>query len=477
MRRHHAPAVAALAALASLLILTGCRRDDPRSLGLELLPADDGPCVAVRFLLEVGSAFDPPGKEGLCRLAWTLLADGGSRSRSSGQIAEALAPFGTELRLEVGREASGFSAIVLREDLDAFYAVLREMLLEPGFREIDFERLKEAQIGLLREFLAGGREDQLAGEILAGMIHEGMAGSHPAEGWLDSVSSITLDEVRDFHREHFVRGNIIIGLAGGYPAGFPDRIREDFLSLPATFTPKLPARAARRLTESRALLVERPGKPAAVAFGLPLPLTPADDDFHALQIAAIYLAESDTDAAVGALAPGLESPDGFDLPVRRRAFSLVFRSAQGLESADLAGRAAAHIRALAEEGLTQERFAQIRDGLLRSLGLRGRSVADRLARRMAARALGQEDALAAAAHILPGLSAEDVRNAVRRHLPLDRFCFAVVSSDAAAWSAALASGGGALRLRPEVLRVLPAAEWIRAGEAAAVDGGKPDRLE
>ncbi len=477
MRFRRARALVGLAVLAALLSPSGCRRDDPKALGIELLPVEDSPYVAVRVVLEVGSAFDPPGKEGLCRLALSLMADGGSRTRTSAQAAAALAGLGTDLRFEVGREASAFSATVLRQDLDAFYTILRELLLEPGMRESDFERLKEAQLGLLREAPAGGRDDGLAAAVLAGMMREGLAGPHPAAGSIDTVSSITLDEAVDFRREHFVRGNVTIGLAGGYPAAFPGRVREDFLALPAAFTPRLPLRAPRLPDESRALLIERPGREAAAAIGRPVPLTPADEGYQALAIAAADLAgwEPGTEASVGAPAAGLEAQTGSRPPSRLNVFSLSFRSAGQGQALDKLGRIVARIRFLAEEGLPPERFTLLRDGLLRSLGLRGGTLADRLARRMAARAAGGEDDLEAAARILPGLSANDVRDAVGKHLPADRLFIAFVSGRADAARDALAAGP--LRLRADAAPDVSAAEWFRIGAAAPIDAAKADRVE
>lgn len=477
MKTRFATALVGLAAAASLLVLAGCRRTDPKALDLELLPADDGPYIAVRVLLEVGSAFDPPGKEGLCRLTWSLLADGGTRSRTSGQIAAALAPFGGTPALEVGREASALSMTVLREDWDAFYPVLREMLLEPGLREEDFARLKDAQAGLLSEALTGGREERLAGEILAGMLDGDPGGSRPAAGSLDSVASITLDEVRDFHREHFVRGNLTIGLAGAYPAGLPERIRRDFGDLSPAFTPKLPDGTARRPRGPRALLADLPGGSPAIALGWPLLLSPADEDFHALSLAAARLAGSDAEAVVGRPASGLESGLAAGPPVRRPCFSLIVRASPETEAADLIRRSLGGIRELADEKMDEERFALVRDGLLASIGLRGGSLAERLSRRLAARALDGEEALDAASRILPGLTADDVRDAVRRHLRPGGLRLAVVAGEAGAWPDALAAGSGPFQPRPEALRVLAAADWIRSGEAPPVDAAKPDRLQ
>ncbi len=277
--------------LALALALPACRRDDPKALGLELLPVDGSPFVALRVQLEVGSAFDPPGKEGLCRLAWTLLQTGGSRTRGAGDLASALAPTGAAIRLQVDREASAFSALVKAADLEAFYPVFREALLEPGFREDDFEQVKTAQLGSLRELAAGGQDDALAENVLKLMIDGGGPRSHPASGWEESLGSITLDEAHAFYAEHFVRGNVTIGLAGGFPAGFAERMEKDFARLSPTFTPRLVPAPPPAHDGIEAVLAERPGSAAAIALAVPVPITRADDDLFALWVAAAHLGE------------------------------------------------------------------------------------------------------------------------------------------------------------------------------------------
>ncbi|MDD8026296.1 MAG: insulinase family protein [Acidobacteriota bacterium] len=496
-------AVLALALLGSILAGPGCRRDDPKALGFELLPSDEGPFVAIRLLVEVGSAFDPPGKEGLCRLAWSVLAGGGSRVRSAAEIAAALAPLGTEIRLDVGKEASAFSATVRREDLDALYAVLRETLLDPGFREGDFERLKAEQIDGLRESLAGGRDERLAGDILGGMIHAGQPYGRAEAGTLVSAGSITLDEVRDFYREHFVRGNLTFGLAGSYPAGFPDRIRKDFLALPASFTPRLVPQAPGRPRGIEAVLAERPAETSAVILGVPISATPDDDDFFALWIAAAHLGEPGLasarmvqamrddrglgrggTAAAESFCPGLEGLSSPGLPLRFQYFTVRFHPVNDAAAPFLVRWAVRELGLMAEEGLTEERFVLIREHLIHSLGLRGRSLGDRLARRMEARALGRADLLDEAARILPRLSVGDIRAAVRKYLSPNALFLAAVTKDAVAFRDALTAAtapperpGNAgldtsaedeavraypLLLRPDGVRIISAEEWIRA---------------
>ena len=69
-------------------------------------------------------------------------------------------------------------------------------------------------------------------DLLFWMAYEGTPYQHPPEGYVESVRSITLEDVRTFYRDHYVRGNVSVGIGGGYPAGFPGRVRTDIDALP-----------------------------------------------------------------------------------------------------------------------------------------------------------------------------------------------------------------------------------------------------
>ncbi|MFY9611846.1 MAG: hypothetical protein WAU45_24935, partial [Blastocatellia bacterium] len=59
-----------------------------------LLP-NSSPLVSFRLLFNVGSASDPKGKEGVAALTAAMISDGGSRTMSYEQIAQAMYPMAT----------------------------------------------------------------------------------------------------------------------------------------------------------------------------------------------------------------------------------------------------------------------------------------------------------------------------------------------------------------------------------------------
>ena len=48
-----------------------------------------------------------------------------------------------------------------------------------------------------------------------------------------ALQKMTLADFQGFYRAHYTQANLIIGIAGGYPAEFAERVKSDFSALPA----------------------------------------------------------------------------------------------------------------------------------------------------------------------------------------------------------------------------------------------------
>jgi zinc protease len=84
---------------------------------------------------------------------------------------------------------------------------------------------------------------------------------------------------------------VVVGVGGGYPAGFAERVRRDMDSLPdgdaAAFAPPAPVSPS----GIKVLLVEKQTDASAISLGFPIPVLRNDPDFVPLLIANSYLGE------------------------------------------------------------------------------------------------------------------------------------------------------------------------------------------
>ena len=97
--------------------------------------------------------------------------------------------------------------------------------------------------------------------------------------------------MRALYRANYTQGNLVVGLAGGYPASFPARVKSDFAKLPAGtptpnnfFTPKLES-------GTHIEIIKRDTRSTAISLGFPINVTRADKDWPALAVVASYLGQ------------------------------------------------------------------------------------------------------------------------------------------------------------------------------------------
>src|SRR5436305_1687749 len=106
------------------------------------LPAKS-PLVSFRVVFLAGSAADPADKPGLAYLTAMMLANGGSKALTYKQISDALYPMAASVDADVDKEMVTYSGSTHADNLQPYYKLLRGMLLEPGWREDDFARVKQ----------------------------------------------------------------------------------------------------------------------------------------------------------------------------------------------------------------------------------------------------------------------------------------------------------------------------------------------
>ena len=259
---------------------------------LVTLPEAGSPFIAFNIWVRAGSQDDPAGKEGLAALTAELLADGSTTARSYTRIIEDLYPLAAGYGAGVDKEMTTFNGRIHRDNLEEYYEIFRQAILSPAFDAEDFERVKAQTLNQLERGRRYSRDEELSKELLFWMAYRGTPYEHPTDGYVQSVRSITLQDVRDFYRRHYTRDNIVVGVGGGYPAGFPERVRRDFDDvLPPGAPPRVPSPEPRRPDGVKVLIVEKATDATAISFGFPIDILRGDAEFTALMAANSWFGE------------------------------------------------------------------------------------------------------------------------------------------------------------------------------------------
>ena len=107
--------------------------------------AGKSPVITLRVVFTTGAAADPADTSGLAHLTAAMLAGGGTKDLTYKQIVDAMFPMASSVTAQTDQEMTTFIGATHVDNLDAYYKLFRSMLLEPGWREDDFKRLKDDQ--------------------------------------------------------------------------------------------------------------------------------------------------------------------------------------------------------------------------------------------------------------------------------------------------------------------------------------------
>lgn len=420
----------------------------------------DAALVDVRITFQTGAAFDPPGKTGLAQLSASMLAHGGSARRSYAELQQAFHPIASGLSVQVDKELVTFTATVHRDNLDTWHALVREMLLEPGLREDDFQRLKQQQVNAIRTTLRGNNDEELAKEALYEMVY---GAGHPygrlSLGHASQVESITLEDVRAFIARRFTNGNVGLGLAGGYGESFKQGLLRDLDRLPEGGPGMLAVPAVEPAAQRAARVIEKPTPGVAVSFGWPIELKRGDDDWIALWLVRSWLGEHRNSS--GRLYQRIREERGMNYgsyayieyfpagmfrmqpepgyPRRNDLFQVWLRPLRDNNDALFATRAALwELDRLVERGLSEEQFEASRGFLRKFVAILTSTSATRLGYATDSEWYGTPDFIDYVRQGLDRLTLEQVNEAIRRHIHTDAAQFVFVTRDGDGLAQALA---------------------------------------
>ncbi len=417
-----------------------------------ILQSPGNPLVCFRFVLHAGSVLDPPGREGLAALTALMLSEGGTEELSLTEVMEALYPMAAPFSSQPGKDVTTFLGRAHRDHLEAYYAVFRDRIQKPRFDPKDFERNKNDLLNYLTKSLPSADDEELGKTSLEWELYAKHPYRHPVEGTVAGVRSLTLDDVKDFYREHYTIENLQIGIAGDLPAGFADRVVEDFRkSLPSRKSEATPFPSPVTGRGLEVTVVEKPTAAAtAISLGFPLAVSRGDEDFYPLLVANTFLGDHRT--FNGVLMNELRAKRGLNygdysyveafrqdggstfalpnVPRRQQFFSIWIRPVAP-ENAHFALRGAIfYLRRLVDRGMTAEEFQAMREYLGSYSKLWVQSLDRRLGYQLDSRFYGTEFYIDEIEKRLEAMTVDDVNRAVKKHLDRWDFRVAIVAGNA-----------------------------------------------
>jgi zinc protease len=177
------------------------------------------------------------------------------------------------------------------DNLAKYYALIREMLLKPGFREDDFKRVKTDAINYLKVSLREGNDEELGKEHLYNVLYALHPYGHHNAGAISALEKLTVADVRQFYSSNYTQAKLWFGISGGYPEAFLDQVRKDFSTLP-TGVPDLERFKGPELDPGMHIdIVKRDTRSTAFSMGFPISVTRGHPDYVALKLVQSYFGQ------------------------------------------------------------------------------------------------------------------------------------------------------------------------------------------
>jgi zinc protease len=280
--------------MTAMILVAPALKATPPSISqddLVLLPVKNDPTVSFRIWFKVGSQNDPKGKEGLASLTASMLTDASTKNNTYEQVLDKLYPLAASYSASTSVEMTVISGRTHKDNLKAYYPLLLDAILRPAFTPEDLERIRSQVLNHLENTLRYASDEDLGKAVLYGDLFAGSGYGHLTEGLVQSVKSITLDDIRSFYSKYYTSGNLVIGLAGGYDASLLDMLRKDLAGLPSVPVEPAPVPAPVPLKGMRVTIVEKDAPATAISMGFPINILRGSREWYALAIANSWLGE------------------------------------------------------------------------------------------------------------------------------------------------------------------------------------------
>lgn len=261
--------------------------------GVELMvdPMPQSSGVAIGLWFSVGSAYERDGERGLSHFVEHMVFKGAG-DRTAEELSRAIDRVGGYLNAFTERETVCLHCLIPVRHIALAISILMDMAYRPRFDAREFEREKDV---IVNEIMAAEDDlEEAAQDEFFAAAYSGHPASRRIAASVSDIRDASFESLKAFHEEHFVKGPLILSVAG---AVNPDEIAHMVgASLPLPPTRGVSTMVAYDpgpVTFKRARrMVKAQGSQVFMFSGLPIDLSVSEDDFWRYSAASSAYGES-----------------------------------------------------------------------------------------------------------------------------------------------------------------------------------------
>lgn len=197
----------------------------PNGLRVVAIERHSLPVLTLRLVVKAGAEADPPGLPGAAQLVAGLLDEGTIRRRAQ-EIAQAIDEVGGTIQTGAEWDDSFAELSVLADHRQLAFDLLSDLVIHPAFAPTEVERARKQTLSSLEIMRADPA--YLADAVFRRVELAGTPYGHPAEGTLESVRRLSVQDLRDFHARYYIPSNAILAVVGDIAADDAFRGAEKF---------------------------------------------------------------------------------------------------------------------------------------------------------------------------------------------------------------------------------------------------------
>ena len=222
------------------------------------LPDTELPLIDLTILLKAGSVDIAKSKTGLADVFNSVIVRGGTQTLSPNELALVLDENAMQLSVSVGEEQTTVHLSVMKADWDKGLKVLQEVLTRPGFDPGVLQVAKNQELVSLKR--QGGDAMSVAmRESKIRRFEDHPYGRDPLQG-LQTIPSISQEDLKNFLKTYFVPENMTIAIAGDIDkAKITSGLRKFLKAFPKNPAPQRNLKDP-TLTPPTLVLVNKPGQ-------------------------------------------------------------------------------------------------------------------------------------------------------------------------------------------------------------------------
>jgi zinc protease len=231
----------------------------PNGLKVILVEKHTVPVVEARLIVDAGSMREPASKNGLASITGSLLSEG-TGTMTGADIARAMDVLGAQFFTAAGFTNALADVVALKTVFPQALALAARSVMAPSFAPAEVNRVKNRALASYAQSHA--QTAGLASDAFVRAAFDTTAPfSRPASGTPSTISTLTRDDIVNWHRTMYAPANSTLLLVGDLTKAEAQSIAQQAYGTWSATTAALQpvANPARASTGTRIILVDRPG--------------------------------------------------------------------------------------------------------------------------------------------------------------------------------------------------------------------------